>query len=320
MLIALLTAACDGGGLETTPSPPRPAPPGLAWERLAPAPTPRSEVTATAVGNRIYAVGGFDGRGSTVPTVEVYDTEAGAWEEGRDLPVAVNHPMSAVGGDTLYVLGGYLGPLSEPTDRAFALRDDGRWLELPPMPEARAAGGAGVVGSKIYVVGGVGPEGLAETTLAFDTRMGLWVTLPGLLMPREHLGVGSFDGRVYAVGGRTGGIGTNLGDAEAFNPRTETWRPLPPMPTPRGGLAAAATSNGFVVAPGGEESGGTFTEAEALDTREGRWVALPPLPAPRHGLGVAAVGTTVYVIAGGPTPGLSVSGANEALDLAALRG
>jgi hypothetical protein len=50
----------------------------------------------------------------------------------------------------------------------------------------------------------------------------------------------------------------------------------------------------------------------------GRWVSLPPMPTSRHGLGAAGVGTTVYVIAGGPTPGLSVSGVNEALDLAAM--
>jgi hypothetical protein len=86
------------------------------------------------------------------------------------------------------------------------------------------------------------------------------------------------------------------------------------MPTPRGGLAAAATSNGLVVAPGGEADA-TFAEVEAFDVEASRWVVLPPMPTSRHGLGVAAVGTTVHVIAGGPVPGLSVSEAHEALDL-----
>jgi hypothetical protein len=90
------------------------------------------------------------------------------------------------------------------------------------------------------------------------------------------------------------------------------------MPTPRGGLAAGATSNGFVVAPGGEADS-TFAEVEAFDVEEGRWVVLPPMPTARHGLGVVAVGTTIHVIAGGPTPGLSVSAAHEALDLSAVR-
>ena len=36
------------------------------------------------------------------------------------------------------------------------------------------------------------------------------------------------------------------------------------------------------------------------------------MPTARHGLGAAVVGGTIYVIGGGATPGLSVSGANEA--------
>ncbi|MGH2738102.1 MAG: hypothetical protein ACRDHH_04745 [Actinomycetota bacterium] len=43
------------------------------------------------------------------------------------------------------------------------------------------------------------------------------------------------------------------------------------------------------------------------------------MPTARHGVGVVAVGTTVYVIAGGVEPGLSFSGAVEAIDLARLR-
>jgi hypothetical protein len=308
--IIAMSVACTG---ERTAPAASPLGEDLEWEQLAPAPTPRTEVTASALGNSIYVIGGFNAAGQTVPTVEVYDIQADAWTRGPDLPVAVNHAMSAVAEGALYAIGGYLGPLSDPTTRTFALDETG-WQELPPMPEPRAAAGAAAVGTEIFVVGGVGPTGLADSTLVFDIDTRRWRTEPGLLVPREHLGVASFGGHVYAVGGRTGGIGTNLGETEAFDPGTGNWRPLPPMPTPRGGLAAAATSSGLIVAPGGEADA-TFAEVEAFDAEEGRWVVLPSMPTSRHGLGVAAVGTTVHVIAGGPTPGLSVSGANEALNL-----
>jgi hypothetical protein len=42
---------------------------------------------------------------------------------------------------------------------------------------------------------------------------------------------------------------------------------------------------------------------------------LPNLPTPRHGLGLAALGGRLHALAGGPIPGLTVSGANEALTL-----
>jgi hypothetical protein len=121
---------------------------------------------------------------------------------------------------------------------------------------------------------------------------------------------------VYVVGGRTGGIGSNLNAAEVFDVAASEWTVLPGMPTPRGGMAAGATDR-FVVAVGGEADV-TFGEAEAFDVERGRWVAFPNIPTPRHGVGVVAVDDVVYVIDGGVVPGLSVSNTVEAIDLTDL--
>jgi hypothetical protein len=90
------------------------------------------------------------------------------------------------------------------------------------------------------------------------------------------------------------------------------------MPSARGGIAAAASGNGFVLAAGGEADR-AFDAIEAFDIDSNRWLVLPPMPTARHGLGVAAVGSTVYVIAGGPRPGFAFSDATESIDLAGLR-
>src|SRR5262245_3530210 len=91
-LVAALAglAACD-----STPAgaPPVASASGLAWRSLAPAPSARTEVAATAAGTRIYVAGGYRGDGGTVSTVEVFDTGTGRWEKGPDLPVPVNHAM-----------------------------------------------------------------------------------------------------------------------------------------------------------------------------------------------------------------------------------
>jgi hypothetical protein len=124
--------------------------------------------------------------------------------------------------------------------------------------------------------------------------------------------VAALGGRIYAVGGRTGG--GNLDAAEAYDPRSRRWSRLPPLPTARSGLGAAVAA-GLVVTVGGEGPEGTFPEVEAYDPRARRWRTLPPSPAPRHGVGVAAVGRRVYSLLGGPTPGLSTSAAVLALTL-----
>jgi len=314
-VVVLLAGACTGDRSgRQGPSPPS-APGEAAWRRLAPAPSERTEVAATAVGKVVYVAGGFRADGATVPTVEVYDTGRDRWAPGPDLPVAVNHAMAATLDGAAHVVGGYpaAGGVSR---RAFRL-EGGRWAALPDLPEGRAAGTAVALGGRLYVAGGIGPGGLAANMLVFDSATSRWSTAPGPPTPREHLGGAGFGGRVYTVGGRASGQG-NFTAAEAYDPATGRWASLPDLPTRRGGLAAAATGNGFVVAVGGEAEA-TFEEAEAFDVRAGTWWSLPPLPTPRHGLGVVAVGTVLYTLAGGPRPGLHVSGAAEAIDLARLR-
>ena len=183
------------------------------------------------------------------------------------------------------------------------------------MPLPRAAAGAGVSGRRIVVAGGIG-EGrrLARNALLFDLRTRRWSSAPGPT-PREHLGVTSFAGTVYAVAGRTAGLDTNLLHFEAWRPGQSRWQRLQPIPDSRGGTGAAALK-GQVVSAGGEEPGGTIREVLAYRLSDKRWVRLADLPTPRHGVGVAALGGRVYVIGGGREPGLTVSSANESIEIA----
>jgi Kelch motif len=292
-----------------------PAPSGLEWRRLPGAPSTRTEVTAAASGTRIYVVGGYRGDGSTVGTVEVFDTATGRWEVGPDLPVAVNHAMAATVDDSVYVFGGYFTG-SVPSTKAFRLEPAG-WREIADLPDGRAAGTAVPVGGSVYLAGGIATgKRLADRMLVYDVAADRWSTAAGPPTAREHLGGAGFGGRVFTVGGRAAGAG-NFTAFEVYDPRTERWTSLPDLPTRRGGLAAAATCSGHVVAVGGEAAA-TFAEAEAFDVRKGVWLSLPPLPTPRHGLGAVAIGTVLYTLAGGPHPGLHVADSTEAIDLAPL--
>jgi non-specific serine/threonine protein kinase len=132
--------------------------------------------------------------------------------------------------------------------------------------------------------------------------------------PREHLAVVSAAGRIWAIGGRTSGLDTNLDLVESWRPGERAWRLEPPLPEARGGTGAAVAGS-TIVSVGGEAPSGTIRSVYALGAGENRWRRLENLQTPRHGLGVAAVGGTVYTLAGGPEPGLHVSDANEALTL-----
>ena len=82
------------------------------------------------------------------------------------------------------------------------------------------------------------------------------------------------------------------------------------MPTARSGIAAAVLEGRMFVF-GGEAPAGTFNQVHAYDGRSNGWSNHARMPTARHGLGAAAVAGSIYVVSGGPTPGDSVSAANE---------
>ncbi|MBA2642772.1 MAG: galactose oxidase [Actinobacteria bacterium] len=284
----------------------------VAWERHASLLAPRTEIAAAVLGEEIVVVGGFNADGSASARVDAYSPSRDRWRRLPDLPVRVHHSTAVGSKGRLYVLGGYAEG-GTPLRTAFVFQS-GKWRALPRLPLARAAAGAALVRGRIVVAGGVAQTSgarLARTALSFDLAKRRWSVVPGP-SPREHLGVTSFAGTVYAVAGRTSGLDTNLTHLESYRPGEKRWRRLGPVPGSRGGTGAAATG-GTIVSVGGEEPGGTIREVYAYSVAAASWRRLDDLPTPRHGLGVAAFGGRIFAIGGGPEPGLTVSGANESI-------
>jgi non-specific serine/threonine protein kinase len=289
---------------------------GGSWRSESALPVARGEVAATTVGAEIAVVGGFLADGSSSPRVDAYAPAAqGRWRALPDLPDAVNHAFAAGSRGRLYVVGGYgdAGRL-----RTAWVLDAGGWQPLPPLPYGLAAGGAAVIDGKLYLVGGVAGAAdrsvLVRRALALDlARPDRWRFAPGPTS-REHLAVVAARGRLYAIGGRTAGFGTNTRLVETWRPGERGWRRVAPLPEARGGTGAAVV-HGQIVSVGGEAPPGTIASVYAYDLARARWRRLPDLPTPRHGLAVAALGGRIYAVAGGRTPGLAVSDVNESFAL-----
>jgi Kelch motif len=286
----------------------------LSWVAGAPIPEPRTEVGAAVVRGEIVVVGGLTADGTPSARVDAYSPAGDRWRRLPDLPVGVHHPLAASDGRRLYVVGGYGNPLGgDGPSRSVFVFEGGTWRTLPRLPEPRAAGGAAVLRGRLYVVGGRGASGLGRHAFALDLATRRWRLIPAPT-PREHLAVTVAAGKIYAVGGRKAGYDTNLTTFEAWSPGATRWTRLTPLPSARGGTGAAAAA-GSIVSVGGEAPSGTIRSVYAYSLTTRRWRRLPDLPTPRHGLAVATVGTRVYAIAGGPQPGLTVSNANESIDL-----
>ena len=147
------------------------------------------------------------------------------------------------------------------------------WREVAPMRKARSGLAAGMVGGKLYALGGYEYPDTLDTVEVYDPATNTWAAVAPMPTSRYSLAAGVVQGRkLYALGGSgsggSGGSDKALDTVEVYDPDTDTWAAVAPMPTARDGLAAAVV-NGKPYALGGR---GVTT---SLDTVEGLGVPAP---------------------------------------------
>lgn len=318
----LTVAACGGGGGGIVGPPPTETPTTLpgTWTSRAVVPHSRSEMQATALDGRIYVVGGLEGMSQALTRVDVYDPGSDTWSSAPPLPEGRHHYGMAAAGGKLYVIGGY--PPGEfpwsPSRDVFEFDPaTQQWTSRSPLPTGRAALTVVTVDGKLYALGGE-QGGIEAGTLnqVYDPATDQWMRLAPMPSPREHLAAAVIGSTIYVVGGRVTEdhhnywrTTTNSNALEAYDPATNTWRSLAPMPTARGGLGASVLGGKLYVFGG--EHPLVFAETEEYDPQTNTWRRMKDMPAPRHGLGTATVGDAIYVIGGSPIRGEGGSDLNH---------
>jgi N-acetylneuraminic acid mutarotase len=284
----------------------RPLPKTVAqpgWELSSDSLYATQQVAAAVLPDRIWVAGGLTGPDSATANTEFYDPTVGTWGQGPPLPFPLHHAMMVAYRNTVWVIGGFepQGGDVEGTVSARVLylnNTDTAWVEGRPLHHARAAGAAVVVGGEIVVVGGrtagSSPEDVAPTEVFDGTS---WHDAAGIPVTGDHVAAAS-DGRyAYVVGGRKLSVAYNTAAVQRFDPNTDTWTQLPPVPSPVSDCGVAIVGRRLIVV-GGESIGTVFNTVRAFDLTTSTWSTLPPLAAARHGEAVAAIGNTLYAIDG----------------------
>lgn len=277
---------------------------GGSWKTLAPMPTPRSEVAAAALGNRIYVAGGISPSPRIVDAFEVYDVASNRWEKLTALPEPVHHAGAAALNGKVYIIGGFGGSLLswQPKDHVWEYDPSaGRWRDRARLPTPRGALAAAVLQGRIYAIGGKGAK-LLGVVERYDPVTDQWEAVRVLSVPREHLAAAVAAGKIYVIGGRSAFLMWTHQDNEAYDPRTTLWERQAPLPTGRSGLAAAVL-RGRIHVFGGETHFWTFDRNEEYDPRADTWSLRAPMATGRHGLAAVTVGQSIYVLGGGTQPG-----------------
>ncbi|MCP9454968.1 MAG: hypothetical protein NNA18_02515 [Nitrospira sp.] len=198
------------------------------------------------------------------------------------------------------------GSLSSPASQPEIER--GFWRLAAPMPAKRTEVAAVVLDRKIYVVGGFEKPSLGNmmnlaitsAVNVYDPVTDKWTAAAPLPVGLHHVGIGVVQKRLYVIGGYTR-AGVNIWNpvatVYAYDPTTDQWTELAPMPTARGALAVAEVG-GHLYAIGGFDRRANVAAVEVYDPVHNRWETRAPLPTPRDHLAVAVVDGAIYAIGG----------------------
>lgn len=226
------------------------------WTRLAPIPTPRSEPgAALGPGGQIYVIGGNPTlsrkHSSRMNVAEVYDTATDRWTNRKSMPTPRTALCAVAAADAsghllIYAIGG----------RNFDLPGNGlsvveaydalvnSWTPKAPMPINLHAMTATLgPDGKIYVLGGTNSKkddvNLVQT---YDPITDHW-TQPTVMPYGQECACSTFipgeNGEIVVFGGWGNPKKEALGSVSAYNPRSDSWRSLPALPTPTAAAGAA---------------------------------------------------------------------------------
>lgn len=128
----------------------------LRWT-VARGPRPREHLAATALGGRVYAIGGrLAGYDTNLRTVESFDPRTGRWTSLPDLPDARGGTGAAAIAGLIVSVGGE-SPAGTNASVWTLARGARTWDRLPDLPTPRHGLGVVALGGRIWAIAG-GPE------------------------------------------------------------------------------------------------------------------------------------------------------------------
>jgi N-acetylneuraminic acid mutarotase len=226
------------------------------WTSAHPIPIALHHNCAAVAAGKLYSFGGPSTR------TFVYDELNDSWSEVASmLFFHALTPAVGVFNDRIYVAGGANGGVGNSMQNQVEVYDPvaNTWTALQPMRVGRNHCGGAFIDGKFYVVGGRRRVLALDANEVYDPQTNRWTPQGSLPTPRAGIGVAAVNGELFVFGGETydpnGGGGEVHGEVEVFNPATNTWRSLSPMPTPRHGIWASVIGNNIFLPGGGIVAG-----------------------------------------------------------------
>ena len=228
--------------------------------------------------------GGPDPGSSTPPLAEGWARLAPMNEARQEVGVAAI-------GERIYVVGGYRADgTTANTLEVYDVRANA-WSTLAPMPERLNHCAAVAFEGKVYVIGGSTALGsTSAATFEYEPARNDWGVRASMARARTAAVAAVVGDSIFVAGGTD-----DRSDLEAYDPRTDQWRSLREMPTPRNHVAGGAARGRFH-AVGGRP--GNLRVLEIFDPASDTWATGAPMPTGRSGHAGAVLRGCLYAFGG----------------------
>jgi hypothetical protein len=240
-----------------------------SWQRLADLPELLTHAAITVDGATIYLLGGYAGNnpGGSTRNVWKYDTTTNTWSAGTPLPADRGGGGAAIVDGKLHFFGGATrraGNKESAVDQnshwVIDLRSAGStWQAAANLPRPRNHMAGVALNGKVYAIGGqlTYKEGSANQNWVdvYDPATNKWSQGAAMPTARGHISASTFiwNGGIVVIGGSINGGGSGLATdkVERYDPQTNTWTTLPPIPGKRKTPVADAINGRIIVSNGG---------------------------------------------------------------------
>ncbi|XP_055388800.1 kelch-like protein 1 [Condylostylus longicornis] len=203
-------------------------------DKWVPAPAlniPRRNACGASLGNRIFALGGFDGT-NILSSVEAYDPRIKNWMEVSPLMIPRSSATCSVFGESLYVFGGTTGERLRSVER-FDPRAN-KWESLQrDMIEVRSAASSAAYLSTLFVMGGMDNGHQIHSSIeSMDLHSMKWIFRRQMPQPRMDAASVVASDSILVAGGQNEEV---LNSTAFYRADVDEWTEGPSMLFPRYG-------------------------------------------------------------------------------------
>ena len=227
----------------------------------------------------------------------------GLWKSMPPAPTARTEASVTIVKDKIFVIGGFT-PKGISGKVEMLNLSTGKWSKRASLPYPLHHLTASTVNEKIYAIGGfkTGFWTPVAHTFEYDLTQDKWTKKRPMPTPRGALASVVVNSKIHLIGGANKPFFrlVNTSAHELYDPATNSWKTLSPLPTPRDHLGIAEM-NGIIYVIGGRidvDYKHNLSHNEAYNTKTKKWSRKSDLPTARSGITTQTFKGRVFVIGG----------------------